>query len=122
MPWAEIKDFITVLETTMYLVAANLPPLRSLIARIHKANINFLRRHHAMPHSKQSIIKPRQWFRRSKQGDEERASHANLQSLDESPRARLGYMSNPQVTRFEEDLQEEIEDTFGDRRVDAANP
>ena len=121
MPWAEIKNFITVLETTMYLVAANLPPLRSLVARIHKANINFLRHNHALPRLKQSIAKPRQWFRRSKQGDEERDSHADLQSLDDSPRARLGYMSNPQVTRFEEDLQEEIEDTFVERRVDASS-
>ena len=110
----QVKNFVSVLETTMYLVAANLPPLRSLVTRIHKATVNFLRRHHAMPRLKQSTARPRQWFRRLRRADEESNGHAKPQSLDDSPRARLGYISNQQVTRFEEDLQEEIEGTFGE--------
>ena len=113
MPEQQLRNFITVLETTMYLVAANLPPLRSLIARTHKAASRFAKAHSLDRGFSSVKSKSRKWLQYLGTTGQNN-KNTDLNCPDDSPRARLGYMPTQQITNFGSDLRREIDEGFDD--------
>ena len=113
MPQAELQNFITVLETTIYLVAANLPPLRSLAVRAYNAANDFAKGHNLARLLKPFNPKPQRWQRRLRTVEEGNNKSPDLLNSD-SPRARLGYVPTQQITHFGNDLRKELDEGFND--------
>ena len=103
-------DMITNLETTMYLIAANLPPLRPLILRAKNATLESLHKHRWSRRLIDWCIRPRRWLQRLHSAEEESYYEDPYpQGVTHPQAARLDYVPTQQVSSFGEDLRAEVD-------------
>lgn len=105
-------DVLTNLEATMYFIAANLPPLRSLIGRARNGMHDFAHKHYWCQPLIGWKARPRKWLQRIQSVEESYYADPSPEDLTAPQPARLGYVSTHQVSRFGEDLRTHVDSLF----------